>query len=148
VRKDSCHSLAFCEKTKQDNKDLVSDEEYGIPWHPANAGKNEKWQKATTTQANAPNWQHDVSVESIKDFTTRSGLPKSSTRPSPVPSILFGSSYNTPHERTTPSRPISERYERPRSFSSRIRGLLFRSDHQRSKSTSFILGSDPVDYTS
>jgi hypothetical protein len=157
LRKDSCHSMDDDHDKKPNHIDnqLATEppqRDERITETIFDSERHEDIQQTTPTQLEYTETftpQHAALIEEPTKATLRpslniSGVQSSSALPIP----LSPSAYTRSCEITPLSRPTSERSELSKSFSRRIRDMLSRSGHQRSKSTSFFLGHTSVDETS
>jgi hypothetical protein len=159
LRKDSCHSMDDHEDKKRSAEDSVSsgrtpetlEQDGNLIETTANLKSYEQWSTVeSVSTAEVFGKQHNVHIGEVTESTVRPRLctlPGQSSPTSPRPPVLgvHTQSHDSALQETRSSRPISERSESSRSFSRRIRDLLFRSDHRRSKSVSFIIGHSSAD---
>jgi hypothetical protein len=149
LRKDSCHSPVGDHDKKPNHSDgqlaLKSlQQSVGIMETVAGPERYEKSQQSALTHLDrqgCSEQQHDMLVEDYTKTTSRPSLNIRGVQTWSASSTPFGPSAHTQlHESIASLRPTSERKETRKSLSTRMKNLLFRGGHGRSKSTSFLLG--------
>jgi hypothetical protein len=154
LRKDSCHSMVG-DHDKQPNhgdSELASEtlqQNVGIMETAAESERYEELQQPTLAHfgdQDPSEQRHETSVEDYTKAASRPSLNIQGVQTWSAPSTPLGPSAHTQlHESIASLRPTSERKETRISLSTRMKNLLFRGGHGRSKSTSFLLGYSSLD---